>query len=126
MCILCRLVDFHKGGVDPMSTLSCRTEGEGLLTKSLGCGELLLWVELELFLVIVFGRRHSMVVAVAVVFFTVVGRSVGIGDCTTSGEGSTLTLCPCIHCCCRMIMCVAHMEMQFQESEKRKRNEVRK
>ena len=107
MCILCRLVDFHKGGVDPMSTLGCRTEGEGLLTKSLGGGELLLRVELELFLVIVFGRRHSMVVTVVVVVvvvFTVVGRSVGIGDCTTSGEGSTLTLCPCIHCYWRMIM----------------------
>lgn len=99
MCILCRLVDFHKGGVDPMSTLSCRTEGEGLLTKSLGVGELLLRVELELFLVIVFGRRHSMVAVVAVVVVTtVVGRSVGIGDGTASGEGSTLTLCPCIHC----------------------------
>ena len=122
MCILCRLVDFHKGGVDPMSTLSCRTEGEGLLTKSLSGGELLLRVELELFLVIVFGRRHSIVVTVTivvavVVFFTVVGRSVGIGDCTTSGEGSSLTLCPCIHCCCRMIVCVARMEMKFQERD---------
>ena len=107
MWIICGLERFDEGGVDPMSALGGCSEGELLVGLTLGGGELLLWVELELFLMVL-----VLILSVVVVVFIVVGtivfisrrrrrRSVvTVGDCTTSWERPSLTLCPCIHCCC--------------------------
>lgn len=70
-------------------------------------GELLLGVELELFLMMIILSlmmlllHFLVVVGIAIVVLVhVVGRRsrTTTANCTTSGKGPPLTFCPCIHC----------------------------